>query len=82
MLGFRIPLTGLTDWVRGRAVEGSQANAVRDKEGRLATLDQNGWRVEYQEFRADGLPSRMKLTYPGIELRLAIHEWKLGPQPQ
>ena len=82
VLGFRIPLTGLTDWVRGRAVEGSQANAVRDKEGRLATLDQNGWRVEYQEFRADGLPSRMKLTYPGIELRLAIHEWKLGPQPQ
>ena len=79
VLGFRIPLTGLTDWVRGKAVEGSQADVVRDKEGRLATLDQNGWRIEYQEFRADGLPLRMKLTYPGIELRLAIHDWKLGP---
>jgi outer membrane lipoprotein LolB len=79
VLGFRIPLTGLTDWVRGKAIEGSQANATRDSQGRLATLEQNGWQVEYQEYRADGLPVRMKLNYPGIELRLAIHEWKLGP---
>jgi len=77
VLGFRIPLTGLTDWVRGRAMQGSQASATRDKEGRLASLDQSGWRIEYQEYRADGLPARLKLTYPGLELRLAIHEWKL-----
>lgn len=82
VLGFRIPLSGLTDWVRGRAVEGSQANAVRDSQGRLSKLEQNGWQVEYQEFGANGLPSRMKLIYPGIELRLAIHEWKLGAQPR
>jgi outer membrane lipoprotein LolB len=82
VLGFRIPLAGLTDWVRGRAVEGSQANVIRDGQGRISKLEQNGWKVEYQEFGADGLPSRMKLDYPGIELRLAIHEWKLGPQPR
>lgn len=80
VLGFRIPLTGLTEWVRGRALEGALASSTRDKEGRLATLDQNGWRVEYQEYRADGLPVRLKLTYPGLELRLAIHDWKLAPQ--
>ena len=82
VLGFRIPLAGLTDWVRGRVVEGSHANVVRDSQGRISKLEQNGWQVEYQEFGADGLPSRMKLNYPGIELRLAIHEWKLGPQPR
>ena len=43
---------------------------------RLATIEQGGWRIEYQEFRADGLPVRLKLAYPGIDLRLAIHEWK------
>lgn len=80
VLGFRLPLTGLTDWVRGRQVEGAEASVTRDKDGRLATLKQNGWGVEYQEFRADGLPVRMKLTYPGIELRLAIHEWKIATQ--
>ena len=82
VLGFRIPLAGLSDWVRGRAVEGFPASATRDGQGRLATLEQNGWRVEYQEYRADGLPTRLKLTYPGLELRLAIHEWKLGAQPR
>lgn len=82
VLGFRIPLAGLTEWVRGRAVEGSPATPVRDAQGRLATLEQNGWKIEYQDYRADGLPARLKLTYPGIELRLAIHEWKLGPQGQ
>lgn len=80
VLGFRVPLAGLTDWVRGRQIEGAEAAVVRDGQGRLASLKQNGWSVEYQEFRADGLPVRMKLTYPGIELRLAIHEWKLVKQ--
>ena len=45
VLGFRIPLAGLTDWVRGKAVDGSPASVTRDKEGRLATLEQNGWKV-------------------------------------
>jgi outer membrane lipoprotein LolB len=75
-LGFRLPLAGLADWVRGQPVGGMPAVAVRDGQGRLATLEQNGWRIEYQAFGADGLPVRLKLTYPGIDLRLAIHEWK------
>jgi hypothetical protein len=34
--------------------------------------------IEYQEYAGapSPLPSRMRLTYPGIELRLAISEWK------
>ncbi len=80
VLGFRVPLTGLAEWVRGRQVEGTPAAIVRGNDGRPASIEQNGWRVEYQEFRADGLPVRMKLTYPGIELRLAIHDWKIVRQ--
>jgi outer membrane lipoprotein LolB len=80
VLGFRLPLAGLTDWVRARPKDGTPAAVVRGNDGRLASLEQNGWRVEYQDYRADGLPVRMKLTYPGIELRLAIHEWKIGKE--
>ena len=78
VLGFRVPLTGLSDWVRGRPVDGPPATVTRDPLGRLASLEQSGWNVEYQGFRADGLPVRLKLTYPGIELRLAIHDWKVA----
>ena len=80
VLGFRLPLAGLSDWVRARPKDGTPAAVVRGQDGRLASLEQNGWRVEYQEFRADGLPVRIRLTYPGIELRLAIHEWKIGQE--
>lgn len=75
-LGFRLPLVGLADWVRGRPVDSQPAVSRHDAQGRLAVLEQSGWRIEYQAFRPDGLPERLRLEYPGIELRLAIHEWK------
>ena len=75
VLGFRLPLAGLADWVRGRPSEGAPSSVERSLDGRLAKLRQRGWEVEYLEYR-DKLPSRLRLTYPGIELRLAIGEWK------
>ena len=77
VLGFRLPLSGLADWVRGRVGAGA-ADLTRDARGRLARLEQSGWTVEYLEYGENGLPSRMKLAYPGIEIRLAIGEWKTG----
>ena len=74
VLGFRIPLAGLADWVRGHAGPG-EAVTRKDAEGRLAELEQSGWKIEYLGWE-DKLPSRMRLSYPGVELRLAIYEWK------
>src|SRR5690349_12592118 len=74
VLGFRIPLAGLADWVRGRPGAG-EARTKMDAEGRLAELEQSGWKIEYLAW-SEGLPQRMRLTYPGVELRLAISEWK------
>jgi outer membrane lipoprotein LolB len=75
-LGFRLPLTGLADWVRGQPsaqlpVSGKENNP----QGRLQSLEQGGWRIEYLEYTGE-LPSRLRLLYPGIELRLAISDWK------
>jgi outer membrane lipoprotein LolB len=75
VLGFRVPLAGLADWVQGKPSTESPASAEYAADGRLLTLQQQGWNVEYLEYRG-GRPSRMRLTYPGIELRLAISEWK------
>jgi len=76
VLGFRLPLVGLADWVRGRAAPApGPSRERRDAAGRLAELEQSGWTVQYLEY-AGALPSRLALTYPGLELRLAISEWK------
>lgn len=74
VLGFRLPLAGLADWVRARPAPGP-AQARRDAAGRLEALEQAGWRIEYLEY-AGALPSRLRLTYPGLELRVAVSEWK------
>jgi outer membrane lipoprotein LolB len=75
VLGFRLPLAGLADWVRGRPSDKSGAKTEYHADGRLRLLEERGWKIEYQEYEGK-LPSRMRLTYPGIELRLAISEWK------
>ncbi len=75
VLGFRVPLAGLAAWVRGRPSTSAPQQAERDAQGRLRTLRERGWTIEYQEYAGD-LPARMRLAYQGIELRLAITQWK------
>ncbi len=75
VLGFRVPLAGLADWVRGRPSTESPAKAEYATDGKLLSLQQGGWNIQFVEYQGK-LPSRLRLAYPGIELRLAISEWK------
>ena len=78
VLGFRLPLVGLADWVRGRPASAPAPAPTRqraDAAGRLAELEQSGWRIEYLDYEG-ALPSRLKLNFPGLELRLAVSAWK------
>lgn len=77
-LGWRLPLAGLTDWVRGRP-QGSGGQARRDEGGRLTELKEAGWVIEYSYGDPPGLPRRLILTYPPaqkpLEIRLVIDSW-------
>ena len=42
----------------------------------LAELEQGGWKVQYLEYDQGKRPSRLRMTYPGVDLRLAITQWK------
>jgi outer membrane lipoprotein LolB len=75
VLGFRLPLAGLADWVRARPAPGA-SQSRRDSEGRLAELEQGGWKIQYLEYDEGRRPSRLRMTYPGVDLRLAITQWK------
>jgi outer membrane lipoprotein LolB len=77
VLGWRLPLAGLPDWVRGRAAAGVPAQTELDGSQRLAALRQSGWLVEYLDYAgASGLPSRLRLSRQDMELRLAIDQWR------
>ena len=80
VLGWRLPLAGLSDWVRGRAAAGIPAQAQADATQRLARLRQSGWLVEFLEYGSgNGLPSRLRLSRENLELRLVIDEWRGMP---
>jgi len=83
VLGYRVPLTGLPDWVRGRPAPGAGevTHTIRDPQGRLLVLEQAGWRIEYLGYEEAGsLPMRLRLTYPALELRLVIAEWRAAQE--
>ena len=80
VLGWRLPLTGLPDWVRGRVSPGSPAETRRDATGLLTELRQAGWLVEFLDYRSGGtLPSRLRLSREDLEIRLAIDSWQAAP---
>ena len=61
VLGFRVPIVGLADWVQGRP---------------SPDLESRGWKVEIQERDEQRRPARLRLTYQGIDLRLAVTQWR------
>ncbi|OGA10402.1 MAG: outer membrane lipoprotein LolB [Betaproteobacteria bacterium RIFCSPLOWO2_02_FULL_65_20] len=74
VLGWRLPLTGLPDWVQGRADPARPAQFTRDAQSRLSELRQDDWRVEYQEY--DGArPSKLRISRADLEIRLVVDQW-------
>ena len=80
VLGWRLPLAGLPDWVRGRAVAGAPAQTRLDGSQRLAELRQSGWLVEFLDYKsADGPPALLRLSREQVEIRLVIDQWQAAP---
>jgi outer membrane biogenesis lipoprotein LolB len=62
--------------VQGRPSPGVPAREQKASDGKLVALEQRGWHVDYQGYGDDDRPSLMRLNYQGVELRLAITQWK------
>lgn len=85
-VGFVPPLASLRWWLLGLPAPGHEAQLQRDEAGLPARLSQQGWQVEYQEFREEllgpgktAMPRRMRATREALDLRLVIDRWDLAP---
>ena len=80
-LGWRLPMSGLSDWVLGRPNAHAIINAQWDDAGRLVKLNQDQWDIEYSQYITTGdyqLPTRVTLRNPHrLTLKLIIQEWLL-----
>ena len=77
-LGFRLPLTGLSDWVIGRPSASKIDAAYWDETGRLTALKQDGWDISYENYTMQNgvdLPSKILLKSAKVNLKLLVEKW-------
>jgi outer membrane lipoprotein LolB len=79
-LGWRLPVDGLAYWIQGTSRPGAPFAVEATEAGRLAVLRQDGWTIVYLDYApgADSTqrPARLTLSYPEVELRLAVDSWR------
>lgn len=80
-LGVTLPLNGLAWWVVGNVRPGAPYQAEANGDGRLAVLNQDGWRIEFSRYaQMDGywLPGKLAARRADdLEIRLVVDRWEL-----
>jgi len=77
-LGFDPPIDSLRYWVLGVPEPGHPAQETLDAQQRLATLEQDGWQIQYTDYMSvsgEWLPSKLTLQRQGIRVRLVVDGW-------
>jgi len=77
-LGWKLPLTGLADWSIGRPTPGPVQKSSWNEQGLLTNLEQDGWKIEYDNYRQQGaymLPGKIFLKSDQLNLKLLVETW-------
>lgn len=81
VLGWRLPARGLPYWVVGRPAPDGPVEGEMDEHLQLRTLRQDGWRIDYLDYRlvqGEMRPSKLELALGDrLKLRLVIDSWVL-----
>ncbi len=78
--GWRLPLDYLPWWLRGLPAPGPARQQLAD--GRLAWLEQDGWRIEYAEYRDidnTRLPRVIRFQRADVSGKILLKRWTLTP---
>lgn len=77
-LGFKLPLTGLSDWALGKPTSSKIEASTWDVQGRLLMLKQDGWDISYEKYadiKGVSLPNKVVLKSEQLNLKLLIENW-------
>lgn len=80
--GWNVPVADLAFWVRGLRAPGSAATLTFGANGLPATLDQDGWHVDYRDWYADRTPPLPRKVYANrgpYTVRVLIEQWNADP---
>jgi outer membrane lipoprotein LolB len=80
LLGWSIPVRRLEWWIRGLPQPLADYSFELRYDGRLKSLQQDGWSVNYLKYfefdsSAGGLPKKMYLKHQNLALKIVIDRW-------
>jgi outer membrane lipoprotein LolB len=76
--GWDVPVADLAYWVRGLRAPGDPATLTFGADGLPATLDQDGWHVDYLDWygeRTPPLPRKVYASRDPYKVRVLIEQW-------
>ena len=79
-LGWSFPVSHLRYWVLGTPAPGSRAEFELDQAGHIASLGQDGWELEYEEYRdADRLtlPRKFTVSNTHVHIKVVVDGWEI-----
>jgi len=78
--GWALPVDGLAFWIQGLPRSGAPFTVEPGTGTNPGVLRQDGWTIVYLAFAPDAegapRPARLSLSYPDVDLRLAIDAWQ------
>jgi outer membrane lipoprotein LolB len=84
LLGWPMPVALLPWWIRGLPAPQAAVESMTTDQGRLQTLSQQGWQLDYQSYQQHGdlvLPSKILFQGPQVSGKILVKQWTLGNAP-
>ncbi|TDO12506.1 MULTISPECIES: lipoprotein insertase outer membrane protein LolB [Halomonas] len=78
-LGWSLPVSALSDWIRGLPAQDSPYRLEKDALGFPRLLEQDGWEIAYRDWVrvADlWLPRRLVMSYDDLKVTLVVTDWR------
>ena len=77
-LGWTFPVSHLRYWALGLPAPGSDAAMELDEGGRITSLEQDDWTLEYDEYQDAGeleLPRKFAVANDEVKIKVVVDEW-------
>jgi outer membrane lipoprotein LolB len=76
-LGWTFPVTHLRYWVLGQPAPGTPAEFEIDAAGRIVSIEQDGWTLEFSEYHpgSPGLPRKFEVANAELRLKVVVDTW-------
>ncbi|MBI2383557.1 MAG: outer membrane lipoprotein LolB [Gammaproteobacteria bacterium] len=83
-LGWSFPVAHLRYWALGLPSPQSDADLELDDDGRVVALNQDDWKLSYDEYRRAGaveLPRKFEVSNDEVRIKVVVDDWSDLPEP-